>query len=234
MLKKTINRIKEYWPYIILGVFLILSTWAILSIGMNLIPLIEVNGNYNFNSLNIGLVNLSYSYWAGCIFYFLTSVFPRKLEKKRILPAIKLKNQNIGRKLGDIILEFSRETKHPNYSDVSNEAICKELLDSKDWNDFMPMFIHLYKKNIRYIEFITDVGTQIFKEIDEIINGYKYFLTIQQISLLEELRNDPFFSRVNRWSFMSTDFSTSEQRKFFIEEMCKMIRKYNTLKQTFK
>ena len=98
----------------------------------------------------------------------------------------------------------------------------------------MPMFIHLYKKNIRYIEFITDVGTQIFKEIDEIINGYKYFLTIQQISLLEELRNDPFFSRVNRWSFMSTDFSTSEQRKFFIEEMCKMIRKYNTLKQTFK
>lgn len=192
------DKIKHNWVNILFWTTFALSFWIIFALGLNILPLINCSFNESFIlNINSVLLNLSYSYIAGCIFYFLSVVLPRYKEQKQINPAIKIKIKNIERYVFDILIEFARET---NYSiNISDIDSCSKALNSKRWTDNVPYLKKLYNINEDYLWLINNKRIAISNEINEIIIGYKSYLTSEQLVTLEKIRNAEIFRFVTFW-----------------------------------
>lgn len=196
---RTVIKIK--WIEVLFWLTFAVCCWIIFSVGFNVLPLINCNLNEWFIlKSNLVLLNLSYSYIAGCIFYFLSVALPRYKEQKQIKPAIRMKFKNIERSISDAILEFSRETPYEGNYNIKDIDVCRDILDSKIWTDNAPFIYEIYGINISYLLVINDKKNAISKEIDEIIIGYKTSITSEQLVTLEKIRNAQIFHFVSMWS----------------------------------
>jgi len=80
----------KYINWVIYGL-LILSFWALLSIGIGLIPLISISNisQESWSKLNVVCLNLAYSYLAGFVIFTLTVTIPQYKRKMLNMPLIK-------------------------------------------------------------------------------------------------------------------------------------------------
>lgn len=222
---------KKHWPDLLFYSVLILSLWPILAIGLGWIGLIKCHYDYvAINKLNTVILNLSYSYIAGCIFYYLSVKFPDYKDKKEIKPAIKLKTDNIRRCLNDILLEFSRNT-NLNYTFDDLEK-CKEIMISREWNDTVQMISQVNGVNISYLKLCLLQNKEITKEIESLIIAYKSYLNTEQLLLLEKIRNCSFFNKITFYSsFLKIDITDQKAKEDIANDFCTLIKLYNELEK---
>lgn len=225
--------INKFWPDLLFVIVLVLCLWPILSIGLGLIPLIKCNFNsVTIDKFNTVILNLSYSYIAGCIFYYLSVVFPGYKNKKEIKPAVKLKISNIKSQLSGILLEFSRNT-GLNHNAFNDLKICKNIMMSKEWNDIVQMLLQNNRVTVSYLKLCLLQKIEILKEIESLIIGYKSFLNTEQLLLLEQIRNCSFFSQISFLSsFLVIDITDQNAKEFLADDFCKLIELYNKLERT--
>ena len=207
---------------LVLYLLLLLCVWAIIAVQFNVTHL-TINVNWaqemcaNFNQLYI---NLSYSFLAAYIFYLLTIYFPQKIESRRLEPVIKQKVLRIRAGLGDILLEFSRDTGVKNYTEIGNARV---VLNSKNWNDFILMHQLLYKADTTYLAYIGEKGEVIQKNIVELIQSYQRFLTAEQMCLLEDLCQKYIFRFAQKYpKIQMSETGIKSLIDMFIEALNKM------------
>lgn len=181
---------------------IVLCIWSILAIQLDVSFLILNVGweQYLCDKINSVYVNLSYSFIAGYIFYILTIYVPQRINYKKIQPVLIKKVQLLKSSFRNVLLEFSRDV---NVSDFMEIESARQVLLSKDWTSYIPMFQLLYKANLSYIEYINIEGKSIKQQILDFIQTYQQFLTTEQICALEELSSMHIFRIASQFSQMN-------------------------------
>lgn len=209
---------------------LILSVLAILSYGIQLIP---TPFKATQTAVNTVCLNLAYSYLAGSIFYFLTVVLPRMRDKAVVGKAVELKLNVIAKIIDSILLEFSSDL-NLNRIDISDIESCREMLMSKSWSSIVQSQKELFKVDMTYLKFMWLHQQGIVNQINEIIIGYKEYLSADHLAELEELKNENIFKSIN--TFVAIPYIAIEEdgAKHFADEFCKMLKRFNEIRITFK
>ncbi len=218
--------------HLALFLLLLLCVWAIFAIQLK-IPHLSINVDWTqerCDNLNQLYINLSYSFWAGFVFYLLTIYFPQKREQKRLEPVIKQKVLEIRKDLRNILLEFSRSTDIQKYTEIED---VRKVLMSKKWTDYMPMYQKLYGINISYIAFIGEVGKTIQKNTIDLIQSYQRYLTTEQIRLLEELPQKYIFSLAQRFSKMPISLEDQNGKNSLVDMFIDAMNKMSEIEKSF-
>lgn len=227
MKKVTIDKI----DVVLIGV-LLLALWTILSIQMKVIPTISVEWEADTaKKVNDVFLNFSYSYIAALTFYVLTTRLPSYRRKKKLMPVIKKRVEQIG-KVGIyyILLEFARDSGYgADYKSSENTA---KVLESKYWLDYMPFFQKAFRTNVTYLEFVSVEGKKIKKRVSDLIDKYKDEMTTEQINLLEEIPDMYLFRLVDLFCSIPHK-DVDKDNNPFVEEFCKLHEKYLEVEKAF-
>ena len=181
---------------------IVLCIWSILAIQLDVSFLIlNVGWEQSLcDKINTVYVNLSYSFIAGYIFYILTIYIPHSINYKKIQPVLIQKVQIMKSSFRNILLEFSRGVNVDDYMEVES---ARQVLLSKNWTSYIPMFQQLYNTNMSYIEHVNIEGKNIKQQVLDFIQTYKQFLTTEQICALEELSSMHIFRIASQFSQMN-------------------------------
>jgi len=211
------------WTNILFWTVLFLSAWAVLAWGFEILPLIKVYINPKIAS---GLLALSYSYLAGCVFYLLSVVFPKMRNKRTFMPVVKAKVKDVGTGIHNTISQFSTES----FGDIILTDIesCKKVLLSREWNDKIDF--PFYTTHSTYLNSFSDMVNRIVKHVDGIILYYKDYLNENQLILLEKIRDTDLTALTE---VMNNRQITPEGAKGLTEKFCELIETFNTLENTF-
>lgn len=182
---------------IVLVVLFFLSVYAIIVIGLELPSKISVPyGIVDANKLNVILINLSYSYLAGCIFYFFTSYLPKYKSKKDIVAGIKVRMGAIDRVIFDLIyiLSYKNDVVKKTYSATMNCILSSEeqfvsFCKSFDWNAYTKYHEVLSDgTKQKYLWVIKEQHLRLQQAMTNFITTYKEYLTAEQLSKCEGIR----------------------------------------------
>jgi hypothetical protein len=176
----------------------IVSIYIIFSVGIGIFPQIPsfLESKY-IENLNSVFLNLSYSFLAACFFYIFSVYLPNKKDEKILYPMISQKINHIYGFFSNIYLEFSRDIKIKVTDAMHDDDIGRKLLFSiKDWGQINNFRKRLWGENITYYQHIYNSYSNILILFDLII-PYSRLLTAEQIKLIEEIRNSPFFTDIS-------------------------------------
>ena len=190
--EKTIRAVLDLTLSKMVIVGLLMSLWAIFSIGITWIPKIPTNlSEHVAAGWNRVFLALAYSYIAGVILYVFTVTFPSYLQQRRFRPVIQAKIKSIGTQLHNMLVPFS-SVDNPVYLEETDNITA--MMKSKDWNSIT--VIPLYPANYTYLRAFHFDCENLHKEIDQIIADYKQLMDAESVLLLEAIRTDAVFDLV--------------------------------------
>lgn len=202
----------------LINIFLIgitfLSIYAIAYIGLGWFWAWGTSGNYQ--RVNQVIINLSYSYLAGLIFYLLTSYFPYMIKRNKLKKPIIEKLRTIERKLED-----SAKCVFPmpswNHVDLTEDALVQQF-SKLSIND--PSAYSAVGMNMSIIDHLTSQRNNII----DIINGvleYKDYLSEEQLLAIEKIKDSNYFSVLKVFSIPMMDTPTAREQlaKTLFEEI---------------
>lgn len=165
-------------------------------------------------------LTISYSYFAACLFYFVTVYLPFCLTKKAKMPLIKMKVENIGVIYVNLINCFyAHGAEFPkNISDLEDIERCEYALKSvQDWkkND------NVYGK--AYVDQFITSQMDIFDEIHDLIYLYKEYIPIELLIKLESLRK----SRSYQYAKMGISID------IIVKALGKELELYNSIRKCY-
>jgi hypothetical protein len=174
---------------ICLLVISLLSFYIIASVGLEIMPKFFTSNN-EININNVAL-NLSYSYFAGLIFYFFISYLPERIQLQKTIPILKFKMDRINSQIESYIHTFNSGF---------NDGVIKTITDA----EIQTLFLTKSLMNKSYYSFLTgdesmlnvDFINLTKKKIVDYVDGillYKEFLNFDQIVALEEIKGHKFF-----------------------------------------
>lgn len=163
--------IKYKWMDITFAIVILLCFWVVLAVGLDC-KFLKIPCNYDsktISNINTILLNLSYSYIAGCIFYFLSVTLPRYKARRTIRKGINIKMQSIQKALNDILQCFAEGTKL-SAKDCSKKNI-QNIFTGKDWND-IDKESELFGYNRTTMQACCLHNQYILREIDALISNH--------------------------------------------------------------
>ena len=165
---------------------LLLSLWAVFSIDIPLISKISCSfSDKTIEGLNRAYLALAYSYIAGAIIYGMTVKYPYYLKKRRMIPVINAKVENLGSMLAWMNVEFRDTGNNPLISDVDG---IMALFKSKRWKERCHMPEHSGCKDVTD-GFVKDYF-ELKSLVDALINDYEEYLSGEQMIYLEAIRGN--------------------------------------------
>ena len=184
--------------------------------------------------INEILVNLSYSYIAAYLFYLMTSRLPVVMRRKKLMPVIQRRVEEIGRQeIYYVLLEFSRGCEGPEYSpDYKHIDNTARLLASKTWTDEMPTVYRQFGVRITYVNYVRQNCVNIKERVAEILKRYKDEMTEEQITSLEGL-TDLYIFRLIELSCSVPSVRIDPGMNPVVEEYCKLHQKYLEVERLF-
>lgn len=200
----------------------LISIYAIFCIGLNIFP--TISDISNSDNINRVLLNLSYSYIAGCIFYLLVTYFPYRSTKNKLKPAINIKIKNIGDKTLDIAQCFS--SSNIGSLDEIKEQILIEYVSSKSIYSICSQHYTL-GINLNILEYVISQREDIKKSVDELLH-YKEYMPERKIMLLEIIRESNFFYQLNLF-FLNNNIDNVNVRTKLAKELFLLIQNVKTL-----
>lgn len=187
---------KQLVDYLLLCI-LVLCFWAILAIGLSIIPLIPMDISdpvaQNWNGVAL---NLSYSFIAGCIFYVFTVKLPNLITKNKISPVLQIKRRNIERIIRDLLFEFAKDSEYSAADGVRNDSICEKILKSKDWNEYIPSYMQYSGTQVPYWVLFKVYGNSLQNEIRSYITAYSSYMSVEEICTLEQILDVSFWRNI--------------------------------------
>ena len=172
----------RYCQWVLLGVFMA-SVITIVVIKQNFYI---VTSDY-VEIINDMLVNLSYSYIAAYLFYLMTNRLPVVMRKRKLMPVIQNRVEEIGRRsIYYVLLEFSRDNNelHADYKHIDGT---EDVLASKIWTDEMPTVYRQFGIRINYLNYVRHQCDDLKERVAVVLDRYKDEMTEKQIMALEEM-----------------------------------------------
>jgi hypothetical protein len=190
---------------------------------------------YSDNSENINqvLINLSYSYIAGLIFYFLISFLPYRLKIEKLKPAITFKIDSLYKQIKACAQSF--DTKEN--TDIIEKTTLDELKIVLDKNG---MYDNSFQaREVGYImnnfQFLNSTRNNAFDIIDSLL-GYKEFMKMEQVVEIEKIRDSDFFRLVKTYEdtpIAKHYYSSSEFKEALAEDLFEIIISIRFLKNEY-
>lgn len=218
--------IKSKWTEIVFVIAILLCFWVVIAVGLDC-SFLKIPCNYDSkitDNINTVLLNLSYSYIAGCIFYFLSVTFPEYKKRKIIRKGIEIKMQSIQKTLYNILQCFSEGTQLST-KDCSKENI-RNIFSKKNWND-TDEESKLFGYDRTTIQACCLHNQYMLREIDALITTYKEYLDAEALSLLEELRNSRFI--INAAIYSHCKSIGKKVKEGLADEYLKMLNIYKKI-----
>lgn len=214
--------------YILLATTAI-SIYIILCVGLGWFW--TVGSSINSDKINQILINLSYSYIAGFIFYVLVSYLPYTLKVQKIKPAIKLKTNNLSIQINACIQTFATEENRNFIESITKEQLRETVNRNEMYNN------SFYANEISYVmnnlKFLNSTKGNVFEIIDSLL-GYKEYMKSEQILYLEKIRDSEFFHLVKTYEETDTArvyYSSQPYKETLINDLFEVVKNLNNLKK---
>ena len=216
----------RYCQWILLGVFLA-SLITIVAIKLNFV----IGMSDYAEIINDMLVNLSYSYIAAYLFYLMTNRLPVVVRKRKIMPVIQNRVEEIGRRsIYNVLLEFSRDSElNADYKHIDGTM---DVLASKIWTDDMPAVQRQFGYRIDYLHYVRLQCDDLKERVAVLLNRYKEEMTEEQITALEEMNGLYIFRLVALFCNLPKIQIDSGVNPM-VEEFCKLHQKYLEVERLF-
>lgn len=173
-------------------IFLFISTlvslYIIGSAGLEVLP--GIGSSSNAKNLNNVMLNLSYSYFAGVIFYFFFSYLPQFIQRRKIQPIIDGKVLSIKNQAAAFINSFNMYPINDNMINRIKDSEISKLFggDNLNRSSYYSAILGLNMSNADYINLTRD---KIIRSVEDIL-FYKEYLSYQQILILEQIKESKF------------------------------------------
>lgn len=198
---------------LVVNSLLMLGLYVILSVGVGILPKFGV-GWYEESILkfNTVILNLSYSYVAGMIFYLLINYMPDQAQKRRFQPFVKKDIKRIHSLYLNLINSMSTKKNGVIYNTIPSYQIFEELMECISPNEIYPNTSEqIIRANYMRTFFYLRVETL---GIIEHIYYFKNQVPDEIILLLEELNSSEFFSAVTMWNSFQNGFGNENMKLF--------------------
>lgn len=216
----------RYCQWILLGVFLA-SVITIVAIKLNFV----IGMSDYAEIINDMLVNLSYSYIAAYLFYLMTNRLPVVMRKRKIMPVIQNRVEEIGRRsIYYVLLEFSRDSElNADYKHIDGTM---DVLASKIWTDEMPAVQRQFGYRIDYLHYVRLQCDDLKERVAVLLNRYKEEMTEEQITALEEMTSLYIFRLVDLFCNLPK-IQIDPGVNPMVEEFYKLHQKYLEVERLF-
>lgn len=212
---------------ILLFVISMLSIYAILYIGLGY--LWPIGESKNAEKINMVLLNLSYSFLAGGIFYIFTSSLPHYSIKKQLRKPIEKRLRQLKYHVSAIIQAYcSKENQYDVWSMSRDEL--SDLVNSKNMRDTSFFGTQTGMSNAM-IDFLTDTRKKILRICNETLTIYGQYLGTSEIEILEFLFNSEYFNLldVNKTSNECSMLDSSDAKRALVDGLYDIILKVRKL-----
>ena len=155
-------------------------------VGLDIFPTIgtcEKADNYN-----IVLLNLSYSYIAGLIFYALVSELPYRIQKTKLKPIIDSKISDLSTQIECCVKTFREEE---TIQTITKQHL-EELVQNKDIYD-QSSIANAVGYNMNNLQFLVNTRKRCYEIISKEIVPYKKYIDCQKMANIEKIRSSIFF-----------------------------------------
>jgi hypothetical protein len=194
----------------ILGITTLMCSYIILSIGLGWFW--TLGSSDNADKINQVLINLSYSYIAGYIFYLLVSYLPYQLKIIKLKPVIDLKINDLYNRINSCIQTFDTFDNADFVKTISLEQLT-EMINKKNMyeNSFYANQVGYEMNNLK---FLNATKVNIFEIADSLI-VYKEYMTSEQVINIEKIKDSTFFHLVKIYeeSAIAKIYYSSQQFK---------------------
>jgi uncharacterized protein YbaP (TraB family) len=144
----------------------------------------------NADRINQVLLNLSYSYIAGWIFYLLVSYFPQKQRKKILLPAIQLKIEDLRKQINACVQTFAKDEDWYLIDVITKEQLSQFITNANMYANSYYAQVVGFQQN--HLQFLHATKSNVFELIKQIL-FYKEYLSAEQLLLLEKIHDSTYF-----------------------------------------
>jgi len=152
-----------------------------------------IGNSPNADKINLVLINLSYSYIAGFIFYILVSDLPYRLKIEKLKPVIKSKINDLYNQINACAQTFETEEINNIIEDLTLEELTMKINNNDMYNNsFYATMFGLQRNNF---EFLNDTKENVFNIIDSLLR-YKEYMKTEQVLTTEKIKDSDFFQLV--------------------------------------
>ena len=183
------------------------SIYAICNIELDWFWSIPVK--YNPENINRVLLNLSYSYLAGYLFYLLVTEIPYWQRKRRFRKTISHKYDDIRLQIESNIQAFDT-IKYYHLNKITRNEL-RKIVTKRDLTDNT-----FYANECEITQSILDFTNRSKEKVEEIayelLNVYKDYLSDNEIETIENIIHSSYFNLID---FKRTDKLTPKNKAFF-------------------
>jgi len=173
----------------------LISVYIMGCVGLNILPNVGISSNAN--NINNVLLNLSYSYFAGIVFYCFISYLPHQIQKRKIQPIIDAKSLGIKNLIAAFINSFDIYPINNNIINTIKDSEISKLFEGNNLNSssYYSAISGVKMSNADYINLTRD---KVIETVENIL-FYKEYLSYQQILILEQIRESEFLFLFKRF-----------------------------------
>lgn len=214
---------KISFSQILLIIITVVCFYIIGSAGLSIFPVLGYVEEPE--KTNTVLLNLSYSFIAGLIFYLLVSYMPFNKRRKNVKPAISMKINTIHGKMIDSVRGLSPLTTN-NHTNITEESLVALLANNSVFDPCGYAIAGVNMTKLQHMRMQRDEIKNIVKDLLD----YKDYMSDDQLKLLEKIRESTYFSLLNAFAIPITD--NQQIRESLAKEMYKQIQNTSKLKST--
>lgn len=192
---------------VICWAFTFVSIYAICNIELDWFWSIPVK--YNPENINRVLLNLSYSYLAGYLFYLLVTEIPYRQRKRRFHKTISHKYDDIRLQIESNIQAFDT-IKYYHLNKITRNEL-RKIVTKRNLTD-NTFYADECGITQSVIDFINRSKEKIEEVAYELLNVYKDYLSEDEIETIENIIHSSYF---NLTDFKRNDKLTSKNKDFF-------------------
>jgi len=217
---------------IIKGILLIItliSLYIIFSVGLGWFW--TIGNSPNAEKINTILVNLSYSYIAGFVFYILISYLPYRLKAERLKPVINQKISRLYNQIEACVQTFNQELDSNALKTITLEELTEKIKNNGMYGcSFFSSKSGVQFNNLSYLKsrkvFILDAICFLLE--------YKEYMSTEQILYIERIRDSDFFYFIDfpEGTEITKFYSSDEVKEIISKKLYEMIESVKYLKKS--
>jgi len=206
----------------------LLSIYSILYIGLGILWSVGYSSNYE--RINTVIINLSYSYFAGLIFYIFVSYLPYLSRKIKFKPIIQDKVNSLYNQINACVVSFQSDTdgdliKDINYDKLENIIVSNSMYSKSFYGKQTGIAMDNFL-------FLNQTRGRIFSLIESILQ-YKEYLPNETIVKIEKIKDSTYLHLIKNYqttSLMKAIYDSGKYKKEIAIELFKIIELIKKLK----
>lgn len=198
-----------------------LCIYAISNIGLG--KLWSLGHADNYIQINNVLINLSYSYIAGLIFYILISYFPNKIRSNKFRPIIQTKIDDLYNQINACVVTFQTKTDGDLIQDITSDNLEKSIVGNSMYTK--SHYGELTGLSMDNFLFLSRTRNSVFDIIESLLQ-YRDFMSSEYVACIENIKDASYFHLIKNYettAAMRIMYDTNEFKSEISKELYKII-----------